>query len=278
LFSALSPRGNLQAFRELVLLLTQYRQLTLEMAKREIADRYAGQFFGLFWAIGHPLILILVFIFIFGFVFQMKIGGTVEMPLDYTTYLLCGLIPWLGFVESMSKASTVIVGSSSLVKQVVFPIEVLPVKGVIASLATQCILLGLLVIYVLVSQHFLLWTYALLPVLVLLQALAMIGVSYILSAVGVYFRDVKDFVQVFSTVGVYLMPIFYLPEAVPRVFRGALYLNPFSYLIWCYQDALYFGRFVHWPSWLIFSAMSLGVFVVGYRLFRKLKLMFGNVL
>jgi lipopolysaccharide transport system permease protein len=278
LLSALSIRGNLQAFRELVWLLTQYRQLTVEMAKREIVDRYAGQLFGAFWAIGHPLTLILVFIFIFGVVFKMKIGGTVDMPLDYTTYLLSGLIPWLAFAESMSKASTVIISSSSLVKQVVFPIEVLPVKGVIASLVTQCVFLVLLTAYVLVKEHFLLWTYALLPVLVFFQALAMIGVSYILSAIGVYFRDVKDFVQVFTTVGVYLMPIFYLPESVPKVFRPVLYINPFSYLTWCYQDALYFGRFVHGWSWLIFGAMSLAVFVIGYRVFRKLKVMFGNVL
>jgi lipopolysaccharide transport system permease protein len=277
-YSALSPKPYLQAFRELVLLLTRHRQLTLEMAKREIYDRYAGQFFGAFWAIGHPLVMILVFVFIFGFVFKVKLGGTAEMPLDYTTYLLAGLIPWLGFIESMSKAGTVIVSSSNLVKQVVFPIEVLPVKGVIASLATQCILTGILVVYVLVSQHCLLWTYALIPLLVFLQALAMIGVSYILSAVGVYFRDIKDFVQVFSTVGVYLMPIFYLPDSVPRAFRPVLYANPFSYLIWCYQDALYFGRFVHWEAWLVFGAMSIVVFVTGYRLFRKLKLMFGNVL
>jgi lipopolysaccharide transport system permease protein len=278
LFSALSPRGNLQAFRELVFLLTQYRQLTLEMAKREIVDRYAGQFFGAFWAIGHPLVVMLVFIFIFGFVFKVKIGGSADMPLDYTAYLLSGLIPWMAFSESMSKASAVIVGSSNLVKQVVFPIEVLPVKGVIATLVTQFVFLGLLIVYVLATQHSLLWTYALLPVLVFLQALAMIGVSYILSAVGVYFRDVKDFVQVFCAIGVYMMPIFYLPESVPRAFRGVLYLNPFSYLIWCYQDVLYFGRFAHGWAWLIFGAMSIGLFVIGYRLFRKLKLMFGNVL
>lgn len=278
MLKALSPRGNLQAFYELTLLLTKYRQLTLEMARRELSDRYAGQFFGAFWTIGHPLTLMLVFVFIFGFVFKMKLGGTHEMPLDYTTYLLSGLIPWLAFAESMSKASSVIVGNANLVKQVVFPIEVLPVKGVIVSIFTQCIFLGLLTVYVLVSQQTLHWTYALIPVLTFLQVLAMIGVSYILSAIGVYFRDVKDFVQVFSTVGVYLMPIFYLPEAVPKVFRVALYANPFSYLIWCYQDVLYFGRFVHGWAWLIFAAMSLGVFVIGYRLFRKLKLMFGNVL
>jgi lipopolysaccharide transport system permease protein len=276
--SVIDPSSNFQAFRELIWLLTRHRQLTAEMAKREIFERYTGQFFGAFWAIGHPLIMMLVYVFIFGFVFKVKIGGTADMPLDYTTYLLSGLIPWLAFQESMSKAATVITGNSNLVKQVVFPIEVLPVKGVLATLVTQFIFFTLLTLYVIISQHSLPWTYLLLPILILLQVFAMIGVSYIVSATGVYLRDTKDFVQVFSVVGIYLMPTFYLPEFVPTIFRPVLYINPFSYLIWCYQDALYFGRIAHPWAWAVFLVLSVGIFVVGYRFFRKFKVMFGNVL
>ena len=275
---AFKLKSNLSAFRELVLLLTRHRQLTVEMAKREITDRYAGQFFGVFWAVGHPLILMLVYVFIFGFVFKIRVSGTPGIQLDYTTYLLAGLIPWLAFQESMTKAASVIVVNASLVKQFVFPIEILPVKGVIATLITQLIFLFLLFIYVVLFQHTLLWTYLLVPVLVFLQVLAMIGVSYILSAVGVYFRDIKDFVQVFSVIGVYIVPAFYLPDLAPKFFLPILYLNPFSYLIWCYQDALYFGQFSHPWAWIIFTVMSFGIFIVGYRFFRKLKIMFGNVL
>jgi lipopolysaccharide transport system permease protein len=273
-----SPRLNFQAFGELTALLTRHRQLSVEMAKREITDRYSGQLFGFFWAIGHPLIMMLVYVFIFGFVFKVKVGGTSSLPLDYTTYLLSGLIPWLAFIESMSKASVAIVSNANLVKQIVFPVEVLPVKGVLSTFLTQFIFIGMLIVYVLVVEKILPWTYILLPVLVVLQALAMIGASYILSAIGVYFRDIKDFVQVFSVTGVYLMPAFYLPESVPGLFRPLLYLNPFSYMIWCFQDVLYFGRFEHPYAWPIFAIFSISVFIIGYRFFRKLKLMFGNVL
>jgi lipopolysaccharide transport system permease protein len=278
MLSIFNPRANLLAFQELILLLTRHRRLTIEMARREITDRYAGQFFGAFWAIGHPLILMLVYVFIFGFVFKTRISNNVNLPLDYTTYILCGLIPWLAFIEAMSKAVLVIVSNANLVKQVVFPIEVLPIKGVIATLVTQFIFLGLLMFYALVIQRVFLWTYCLIPVLIVLQALAMIGVSYILSAIGVFFRDTKDFIQVFSTIGVYLIPAFYLPESVPAIFRGVLYLNPFSYMIWSYQDALYYGKLAHPWAWLAMLFLSLTVFVYGYRFFRKVKTSFGNVL
>ncbi|MBL8080142.1 MAG: ABC transporter permease [Anaerolineales bacterium] len=276
--SIVDPKSNLQAFRELIILLTRHRQLTMEMAKREITDRYSGQFFGVFWAIGHPLIMMLVYAFIFGFVFKVKIGSTATMPLNYTIYMLSGLIPWMAFQESMAKASFAIVGNANLVRQFVFPIEVLPVKGVIATLITQVIFLLLLIIYVLISQHMLPLIYFLLPVLVFFQVLAMIGVSYVLSAIGVYFRDIKDLVQVFAVVGVYLIPAFYLPEYVPKPFLPILYLNPFSYLIWCFQDVLYFGWFAHPMAWLVNIVLSLFIFIFGYRFFRKLRIMFGNVL
>jgi lipopolysaccharide transport system permease protein len=278
MFHALNPKANLKAFNELIVLLIRHRRLTLELAKREIGERYSGQFFGTFWAVGHPLALILIYVFIFGFVFQTRVGGTLNMPLNYTSYMLAGLIPWLAFQESMMKAGTVIIANSNLVKQVIFPIEVLPVKGVGATLATQVVFLALLTVYNLLTYHKLLWTFILLPFVFLVQALAMIGVSYLLAAVGAYFRDVKDFVQVFCSVAFFILPILYLPESVPRAVRVVLYINPFSYMVWCYQDILYFGRFQHPWSWLVFLGMSVFSSVFGYRVFRKLKLMFGNVL
>ena len=249
------------------------------MTRREISDRYAGQVLGMFWAVGHPLVLMGIYVFIFAYVFKMKLGGTYAMPLDYTTYLLCGLIPWMAFQESMSKAAVVIIGSANLVKQVVFPIEVLPVKGVIASFSNQIVASGVLVVYVLCNTGgHIPWTYILLPVLFAFQAMAMIGVAYILASLGTYFRDVKDFVQVFCIAGMYTMPIFYLPTMVPEIFRPLLYLNPFSYMAWCYQDVCYFGRFQHPWAWPVFMFGSLGIFYVGYRVFRKLKVCFGSVL
>lgn len=274
----LYPKYHIQAFRELISLLTRHRQLTVEMTKREITDRYMGQVFGTIWAIGHPLILMAVYVFVFTYIFNMKIGGTRDLPFGYAAYLMSGLIPWMGFQDAMSKSSTVVVNNANLVKQIVFPIEILPVKGALSSLVTMVISFIVFIGYVLISYRTVPWTYALLPALFMLQTLAMIGVCFVLASVGVYFRDMKDFVMIFTTVCFYAMPMLYLPSSVPKAVQFVLYLNPFSYLIWCYQDALYFGRFEHPAAWVIFSTVSIGIFYVGYRIFRKLKTMFGNML
>lgn len=270
--------GHLQALRECLHLLQHHRGLAIEMARRDIGDRYSGQALGVLWAVGHPLFLLCVYALVFGFVFRVKLGGTHEMPLDYTTYLMSGLIPWMGFQESMTRSCTAVTGSAPLVKQLVFPVEVLPVKGVLVALFTQAILIVLLAAYVLGTTRGLHLTYLLVPPLLALQVIAMIGVAFLLAAVSVFVRDLKDVVQLFCLAGMYLIPAFYLPAWVPDLFKPLLYLNPFSYLVWCYQDALYFGRIEHPWAWAVTFFGSLLVFVLGYRVFRRLKPSFGNVL
>jgi lipopolysaccharide transport system permease protein len=155
---------------------------------------------------------------------------------------------------------------------------VLPVKSVLASVVTEIVFLILLFLYTLITSRTLPWTYLFLPVLVLFQILAMIGMSYLFSAIGTYFRDLKDFVQAFLSIAFFLLPILYLPESIPAAVRPVLYLNPLSYMIWCYQDILYFGRFAHPWAWVAFLPGSVFIFIFGFRIFRKLKTMFGNAL
>jgi lipopolysaccharide transport system permease protein len=269
---------SLSGFREGLSFVIRHASLIWEMSKREFTDRYAGQFFGSFWAFGHSLILMLVYVFVFTFVFKIKLGGSYEMPLDYTTYLLSGLIPWMAVQEAMSKSTTVLAANANVVKQVVFPIEVLPIKGVVASMITQGIATGFLLIYILIAHHSVPKVYVLFPFYWLMQFLTVSGLCMILAAFGPYFKDIKDFVQVFSVIGMYMMPVTYLPQWVPDMVRPVLYANPFSHLCWCHQDMCYFGRFEHPISWAVLAGLSVPMFAGGFGIFRKLKVMFGNVL
>jgi lipopolysaccharide transport system permease protein len=122
------------------------------------------------------------------------------------------------------------------------------------------------------------WTYLLLPLLLFLQGITMLGLGFVLATIGVFFRDIKDFVTLFTTAGIYLMPVVYLPTWVPPLLRPVLYANPFSYMTWCFQDVFFFGRIEHPWAWVIFALFSFFIFAFGYRLFRRLKYNFGNVL
>ena len=272
------PRRWLAAFGKGRFPAHRYGPLLLEMTRRELTEQYAGQVLGPLWAIGHPLFQTGLFLFVFAYVLKTKIGGTYDLPLDYTTYLLSGMLPWLGFQQLMTRSCVALTANSALVKQVVFPVEVLVLKSVFPSLVPQLIGCCLLIGYVVADHGIPPATYLLLPGLLAVQVMAMIGVAFALAAVGAFLRDLKDVIQIVVTAGIYVSPIFYLPDWVPTLFRPILYANPFSYMVWCFQDALYFGRFEHPLAWVIFALASVVCLAGGYRRFRRLRPFFGNVL
>ncbi len=272
----LDPRIFFRATAQTVGMLARHRKLLLEMVRRDIADRYVGHMLGLFWAVGHPLIIMAVFLFLFGAVFKARTAGAFETPFGYAVYLLSGLVPFISIQEPLMRSPLAITSNIGLVRQVVFPLEVLPVKMVLASQLHLLVSLAALVLYSLIVYQFLPWTYLLLPVLVLLLLVLMTGLSFLLAAVGVFFKDTKEFVQIFIFVGLYTSPILFLPQWVPQALKPILYLNPLSYLVWCFQDVCYFGAILHPWAWVVLVVGSLTMLVVGGRVFNRLKVYFGN--
>ncbi|SLM50325.1 ABC-2 type transporter [Nitrospira japonica] len=273
-------RRELRGTGGLVETLFDRRRLVWQMAKREVRDRYAGQALGTLWAVAHPILLMGLYLFLFTFVFPSRVpfGGGQGSAV---TYILAGLIPWLTVADAMSRGTGAIVNEAGLVKQVVFPVEILPIKSVLASGLPQGIATFVLLLYMAAVDRHVPLLAAMLPLLFLLQLMVMAGLVYVLSSVGAYVRDLREIVQVFVSAGVFVAPILYSEESIERTvpgFASLLSLNPFSHLVWCYQDALYYGRFVHPVSWLLLLLLSPAVLFLGYRVFRKLKLMFGEVL
>ena len=277
----LNPYYHAAALRESISLLIRHRERTWDMAKREITDRYAGQALGTTWAIVHPLLLMGLYVFLFTWVFPARLDASFEMPRGLTVYILSGLIPWLTFADAMNKGAGVILAHTSLVKQIIFPLEILPVKGILASYVTQVVATAMLFLYMLVTGETFPWTLVLLPILFAIQFFAMAGVCFFLASICVFFRDLREIVQFFTTAGLFLAPILYLPQVVEAIWpplQFILYANPFTHLVWCYQDVIYFGRFEHPVSWAVLIVLSLLSFSLGYRLFRRFKGMFAEVL
>lgn len=274
----LLPAPYVQAFREVTRMLIRNRTLALEMARRDVRGEHAGAIFGSAWGIAQPLFLMALYAFVFGVVFRVRIGDTFELPRNYTVYILAGLVPWLALAQAMGAGVGAITGSVQLVKQSVFTLEILPTTRALAALLPLLVGVVFVVVYVLVDELRLPWTYALVPLLAAVQLVAMTGLSFALSAVGVFVRDVKEAIAILTLLGIFVLPIVYLPDGVPELFRPVLYVNPASYMIWCWQDALYYGRIDHPWAWPVFVLGSLFLFTAGYRLFRRLRPYFGNVL
>ena len=252
--------------------------LAAQLAHRDLAARYKGQIIGAIWMVAHPLLLMLIYLFIFGVVFAQKLGDTVELPRDYTTYILSGLVPWLACIPAFSTTCSSIIGSSNLVKQFNFDTSALPLREVVSTFYFWGVGLTFVTGYTLIVEHGLPWTYSLLPVVLALSFLMLCGLGWLFSAITVFFRDLKDIVQVLVTVFVYILPIVYLPQWTPEIFQEAIKLNPFSYMIWAFQDVLYFGRIEHPTAWIVFPIFAILCFVFGRRVFRSFRPFFGNAL
>ncbi len=259
--------------------LAKNRRLLMEMAKRDLSDRYSGQILGKVWGFVHPAATVGVFLFIFGAVFQAKASSVgVDFPADHAVYMVSGLIPWLVVAEVISRSSASISGNAALVKQVVFPLEILPVKMVMATLPTMIIGFAGLTAYVLIRFGTLPASYLMLPAAVAILYVFLIGVAFMISAIAIFFRDLKDIVQLYTLLGLYLAPIFYFINWVPENFRVVLYLNPVTYFVMIFHDLAYHGAIQSPPVWGAALVLSLLSVVLGALVFSRLKPHFGSYL
>ena len=279
--SCLSPPAYLKAMRSVFETLIRHKVLLRETSKQDIADRYAGQMLGMLWAFIHPVLTMLVFLFLFAFVLRMRIPEHAQIAQGwggYVMYLLAGLVPWISLQEIMGRSVAAITSSSNLVKQVIFPLEVLPAKMLFSAFLTQCISLGIYFTFGIILYGPPHATVLLLPWLMTVQLVGSLGIALLFSAIAPFFRDLKDIIQVLCFVLLYSMPIFYTMHMVPGWVRPILMLNPLLHMIECWHDALYWGAITSPLSWIIFPLFSLLLFAIGARTFIALKGMFGNVL
>jgi len=240
----------------------------MELARREVADRYAGSALGGTWALVTPLVTMGIYVGLFAFVFPVRMGDE-GSPWTGAALILAGLVPWLAFVDVATRAPSIFVSQRALVRQVVFPIEVLPARAVASSLVSWTV--GTVIALAVASASVgVKPSWALLPVLWVLQLLAMLGAACLLATIGAWMRDLREIVSILANIGLYLAPILLLPATIatlPRAVHWVIAGNPFSHMVWCYQDAIVHGRFAHPASWIAFPLLALASFALGAIVF-----------
>ena len=274
----LRPRAYCDSFAAAWRLALRHRELLWELQKRDLSDRYVGSVLGALWSIVHPLLLMAVYVAVFGFVFKVKLDQTGTGELDYPAYLIAGFLPWLAMMDVMSRSAGVIYANVNLVKQVAFPLELLPAKGLLGAFIPQAVGTACLLAYIAVQFGYVPPAIVLLPVALLFQGLAALGLGWLLALVGAYFRDTPNVLQIFFQLNFFLMPVVFVPSSTPEVLARAMAVNPFSHLVYVYQDILFYGALRHPGSWAVLAVLSVIVFVAGFTMFTRAKQAFGNVL
>ena len=192
----LPPRwiGNLRsALTSPFTTLYRERNLIWNMARRDLLGRYKGTVGGGLWAVINPLLLISVYIFLFAFILRVRFsvqGGIT----DFAFYFIGGWIPWMAFSDSVVRSPAVIAENSTLVKKVVFPLEILPVNQVLSAFLTSLIGLGLYLAVLVLFGMRLHTTLFLLPLVMVFQIGFTLGLSWFLASLGVFLRADVPFV------------------------------------------------------------------------------------
>lgn len=237
-----------------------------ELLKRDLTGRYRGSVGGLAWAFVQPLFLLCVYTLAFGLIVgaRWRPGGDVY---EYGMFIFVGLIIYNAFSECIVRAPTLITSQPNLVKKVVFPLYVMPVVAACTALMHAAIgFVVWLAVYAVIfgsPKVSALW----LPVILLSCLPALLGITWILAAVGTFFKDLQQVAVLMSHALLFLTPVFYGLEHVPAGIRPVLLANPLTALIQSARGALLSdgdgalpGLLVHAGVSTLFAAFALLAF------------------
>lgn len=264
---------------DLILSLWRNRHLTLQMTRREVIGRYRGSMFGLAWSFFNPILMLVVYTFFFAVVFKSRWGGSAtDSKTDFAVILFVGMIVHGLFSEILNRSPRLILDNANYVKKVVFPIEVLPAIGVGVALFHAVISLAVLLGAFLIFNGFIYWTALLLPVVVLPIVVLSLGAAWFLASLGVYLRDVAQTIGLFTTVLMFLSPVFYPATSLPEAVRPWLMLNPLTFIIEQAREVMIWGRLPDFLGLGIYSLCAVTIAWLGYAWFQKTRKGFADVL
>jgi len=245
------------------------RAVVQALVMRDLRGRYVGSALGAFWSLAHPLLQLATYTFVFATVMKVRVADAGGTDVPFVLYLACGLFPWLAIQEAITRGATCLVDNPTLVKRVVFPVEVLPVQlacsAVVHQLIATAVLLALMAAFGFPPRAVLLA----LPALLVTQLVMAIGLGWGVAALHVYFRDTAQAIGVLLPVWFYLTPIIYPQHLVPPFLQPVLALNPLTPLVQAYRDVLLYGRVPSGLGALWLTAASFGVFAVGSLIFTR---------
>jgi lipopolysaccharide transport system permease protein len=253
--------------------------LIRQYLSRQINVRYKGRALGVFWSLVSPLLMLLVYTFVFGTVLHSRYGvSKTETTLDYGLALFCGLNLFNFWAEVMMQSPSLILSQPNLVKKVVFPLEILPLVNVLDALF-HCVLAFVPLFFALILVHGgVPWSFCFLPLFIVPTMLIALGFGLFLSAIGVFVRDVQNFVPTVVTVLMFGSAVFYPLAFVPDWIRAWFSLNPLAVLIENARKTLVWGMSPDiWPL-LIITVLGLAFAIIGFSFFEKSRPAFADVI
>lgn len=257
-----------------------YRELLLNLTRRELRSRFRRSFLGWGWSFMQPILMTAIYALVLGSF--LKVPPPIGDPSGINTFaffLLAGVIPWSLFAGGLGAAVGSIVNAGGLITRVWFPRELLPMSAILALTFSMLIEISVLALVISVFHGVMLLQYVpVLLLLVVLLAMFTMGIAMWLAACNVRFKDVEYLTSVFLLAYFYITPILYAPTQIPDdrfVFgtsvswRDLALMNPLARFVMAFRNVLYDVRLPGFETLLWVTGWSVAAFVVGLRFFAR---------
>jgi lipopolysaccharide transport system permease protein len=242
-----------------------YRELLWTLVWRDVSVRYKQTFLGVAWAILVPSFTALVYVIVFGKFANFPAGTT-----PYPSLVVAGVLPMQYFASALSLASLSLLSNLPLVTKVYFPRTLLPCAGVTVPLVDFVV--GLPVLLFLMAKYDTWpdgWKFLTAPLFILLAVVTVLGISLLLAAVNVRYRDVRYMIPVFLQVLPLLSGVMFAVDQIPEKWQWILSFNPMTGVIAGWRWAILDANAPDPGQLAIGVAVAIVLFVVGLAVFRS---------
>jgi len=241
-----------------------YRFLLKNLILKDFRIRYRNMSLGMFWSLLNPLVMLAVYDFVFTKIFRNPLP-------HFALFILCGILPFNFFATAWMTGTGSIVDNAGLIKRVPVPREIVPIASVLSNVLHLVIQMGLLVGFVLTAGLTLNFYWLYLPVIWALELVFVCGCALLFSAINVYIRDTRYFVESATLVLFWLVPIFYSFSAVPPRFKDLYQYNPIAALVLAMRDIVLDARAPSDVLLIKLTVVSFVALIAGLFVFRRLK-------
>lgn len=254
--------GKRTLFTVLVSVCSRYRFLLMQLVSRDFRVKYKSSMLGMLWSFLNPLLTMLVYLFVFSTIFSSDMG-------NFPVYLMSGIILFNYFSESTNLGLSAIVGNSALITKVYMPKVIYPLSKVISSAINLCIsFIPLLLVMIITGVPFQ-KSLLLLPVVVVFLLMFSFGMSLLLSAMNVFFRDTQFLWGVVLTMLNFLTPVFYPESIIPAQFQTIYHMNPMYQILFFMRSIVIGGVSPHPITYLYCLVATVVPLLLGLWIFRK---------
>ncbi len=245
------------------------RKIIFRFATNDFKAKYAGAFFGVFWAFIQPLISI----FVMWFVFEQGFKNAPIGDIKFMLWFVPAYVPWLFFSDATMASSTSLLEYSYLVKKIKFRVSILPIVKIISNLFVHVFFMCFIfLIFALYEQPVTVYAFQIIYYTACLF-IFLVGLSWLTSALSVFFKDMPQIISVILQIGFWITPIFWNPENLEPELQTLLKINPVYYIINGYRDSLLYNIGILERPYmnLYFWSITIICFVLGAIVFKKLR-------